>query len=250
MRDDHTAVFRSEAVEIFIDPKHDHTNYYQIAANISGTIFDGRCTDPSWNGKAKAAGAVSEGQWTLEVAIPWADMGLQSVAPGMVIGLNVCRDRNLGDRQWTTWSQIAANFHDPLHFGHIVLSGTPDVIGKLSNEFRKGGLDGPVQVFGPEGFSGTTYLALAAESLKRMDSAIEELDALRQAEKSPEVAAALEKRIADAKSAIAPIAERVKSGKAFDATEWLRADATFQKFREELGRAIWEARLDALLRSI
>jgi len=45
-------------------------------------------------------------------------------------------------------SQIAANFHDPEHFGHLVLSPTPEILGKLSDEFRKGGLDGPIQVFG------------------------------------------------------------------------------------------------------
>ena len=41
------------------------------------------------------------------------------------MGINVCRDRYLGaDRQWTNWSQTAANFHDPERFGHLVLSPT------------------------------------------------------------------------------------------------------------------------------
>ena len=250
MRDDHAAVFRSEAIEIFIDPRHDHTNYFQIAANIDGTIFDGRGNDPSWNSKATAAGAVSEGQWSLEVRILWADLGLSNVQPGMVIGLNVCRDRNMGDKEWTTWSQIAANFHDPLHFGHLVLSGTPEMIGKLSLEFHKGGGDGPLQVFGPVGFTGTTYLALATESLKRMEATLQELEALRGQERSPEVAAALEKRIATARLAIAPIAEKVKAQKPFDASEWLRTDLALEKLRDALGKAVWQARLDALLRSI
>ena len=250
MRDDHAAVFRSEAIEIFVDPTHDHTNYFQIAVNISGSIFDGRGADPSWNGTATAAGAVSEGQWALEARMPWADFGLKGVQPGMVIGLNICRDRNLGDKEWTTWSWVAANFHDPQRFGHIVLSGTPEMIGKLSNEFRKDGLDGPLQVFGPAGFSGTTYLALAADSLKRMEATLQELETLRGQEKSPEVAAALEKRIAAARLAIAPIAEKVQAQKPFDASEWLRTDMAIEKLRDELGKAVWEARLDALLRSI
>jgi hypothetical protein len=250
MRDDHAGVFRSEAIEIFIDPKHDHADYFQIAVNISGSIFDGRGTDPSWNGKATAAGAVSEGKWSLEVRIPWADLGIRNPQPGTVIGLNVCRDRNLGDKEWTTWSPIAANFHDPLHFGHIVLSGTPEMIGQLSTEFRKGGLDGPLQVFGPQGFSGTTYLALTADSLKRMEATLQELESLQRSERSPEVAAALEKRIAAARLAVAPIAEKVKAGSPLDASEWLRTDMAIEKLRADLGKAIWEARLDALLRGI
>lgn len=250
MRDDHAAVFRSEAIEVFLDPKHDHANYYQIAANVSGAVFDGRGSDSTWNGHAKAAGAVATGRWTLEIVLPWADFGVNAPQPGTVMGLNVCRDRNLGDREWTSWAYIAADFHDPLHFGHIVLSGTPETIGSLSAEFRKGGGDGPLQVFGTDGFSGTTYLALAKDSLKRVDAAIAELESLSRVEKSAEVAAALAQRVAQARRDVAPLTEKVNAGKPFDAAEWLAADRSIEDLRQSLSRAVWEARLDALLRGI
>ena len=161
MRDTHAAVFGGEAIEVFIDPKHNHSDYFQIAANSDGTLFDGKGTDPAWDGRAKAAAGASRRAAGASRSAPLG--GLRGAPePGLVIGLNICRDRNIGpNKLWSTWSPIAANFHDPLRFGHLVLSATPEMIGRLSDEFRKGGHAGPVQVFAAEGFSGTTYLALS-----------------------------------------------------------------------------------------
>ncbi|HHX41023.1 MAG TPA: hypothetical protein GX715_13775 [Armatimonadetes bacterium] len=250
MRDTHAAVFGGEAIEVFIDPKHNHSDYFQIAANSDGTLFDGKGTDSAWDGRARAAGRISEGGWSLEIALPWADFEVRP-EPGLVIGLNICRDRNIGpNKLWSTWSPIAANFHDPLRFGHLVLSATPEMIGRLSDEFRKGGHAGPVQVFAAEGFSGTTYLALASRSLQSLDATLAELDSLCQREKSPAVAAALAKRIAAAREMAAPIAAKVKGNQAFDAAEWVRTDTQMQQLRIELEKAVWNARLEALLSGI
>jgi hypothetical protein len=45
-----------------------------------------------------------------------------------------------------TWAKVQGGFHDPERFAHVVLSGTPEMIGKLSAEFRKGGRTGPITV--------------------------------------------------------------------------------------------------------
>ena len=250
MRDTHGAVFGGEAIELFIDPKHNHSDYYQIAANSDATLFDGKGTDSAWNSRAKVATRISEGGWSLEIALPWTDFEVRP-EPGLVIGFNVCRDRNIApDKLWSTWAPIAANFHDPLRFGHLVLSATPEMIGRLGDEFRKGGLAGPIRVFAAEGFSGTTYLALAARSLETLEATLKELDSLRQQEKSPAVAAALAKRIAAAREMTAPIAVKVKGNQAFDAAEWVRADSQMQQLRLELEKAVWNTRLEALLSGI
>ncbi len=123
-----------------------------------------------------------------------------------------------------------------------MLSATPEMIGRLSDEFRKGGHAGPVQVFAAEGFSGTTYLALASRSLQSLDATLAELDSLCQREKSPAVAAAREMA--------APIAAKVKGNQAFDAAEWVRTDTQMQQLRIELEKAVWNARLEALLSGI
>ena len=248
LRDEHAEVFRAEGVEVFVDPGHDHGEYFQIAANVSGSIFDGRGTDSSWSGKATARGAVTEGQWTMTVTLPWADFGLKP-RPGLVVGFNVCRGRNLGDREWTTWAHTAANFHDPVHFGHLVLDATPEMIGKLSAELRKGGMEGPLRLYAPDGVSGTTYLALAAEAIKTLETTLGELEAVGRQENAA-VAGVIGKRVAEARAAIAPVSAKVKTGQAFDADEWTRADATIQRLRVGMEKALWDARLQALLSGI
>lgn len=247
--DSHASVFAGECIEVFVDPLHEHTGYYQIAAGLGGSIYDGRGGDATWNSRTQARCSLREDGWCLEMAIPWADLEVKP-RPGMVVGFNVCRDRNVGDRQWTTWSQIAANFHDPMHFGHLVLSPTPEMLGKLGEELHTGGASGPIRIFGAEGFTGTTYLALAAQALAGVSARLADLEALRRGERSPAVAAGLDQRILRARETLAPIAAQVKAGKPLDSAEWVRTDLALQSLSESLGKALWDARLEGLLAGI
>lgn len=250
-KDEHAAVFFQEALELFIDPKHDHANYYQIAFSISGTVYDSKATDTSWNSDTRTATAVGDNGWTAEVSVPWADLGLKEPKAGTVVGFNLCRDRNIIDnKQWTCWSQIEGNFHDPMRFGHLVLSATPEILGSLSQEFRLGERRGALHVFGPEGFSRTSYLALAKDSLKQLDAALADLEALRKKEAPGTVVDAIGKRIASASEAVMPFRQKIESGAPLDAAEWLHADTQIQKTVEELRNYVWQARLEALLASI
>lgn len=250
-RDDHPAVFGNEALELFIDPFHDHANYYQIAASLSGTTYDGRGSDVSWNSDTKVAGAIGEDCWTLEIAVPWADLGLKSVKPGTLIGLNVCRDRNISDqKQWTCWSQTEANFHDPQRFGHVVLGGKAEEVGDMAKRYRMGDRKGPIRIFGPEGFSQTSYVALARAALKELDSVLAELDAIRQKEESTTVAAALQKKLDAVRQEVAPLRDKVNAAAAIDASEWLKAETSVQKLADELRQSVWKIRLETLIADI
>jgi len=249
-RDDHAAVFRGEAIELFVDPGHDHASYVQIAFGLSGSLFDGRGTDTSWNSGTKVVTGVGEQGWSAEVAIPWADLGPKKVSPGMVVGFNLCRDRNISEaKQWTTWSRVDANFHDAAHFGHLVLFPTPEIIAGASQAVRLGERQGPIQLFGPEGFSGATYLALAKDALRRLDTTLAELDDLRRKE-PPEVAEAIRQRLEQARNQVAAVRRASDSGAALDAAEWLRADTAMATLSAELSSYVWRARLEGLLSGI
>ncbi len=249
-QDDHAAVFRGEAVEIFVDPGHDHAAYYQIAFSLSGSLFDGKGTDPSWNSAARAATAIGPQSWTMEAAIPWADLGVRETRPGMVVGFNLCRDRNLADpREWTTWSRVDANFHDPAHFGHLVLFPTADLIAAASPALRLGDRQGPLQVFAPDGFAGATYSALVREALARLDEAVAELEAVCRQEPGG-VAEVIRRRLAEAQGAAAPIRQKLDGVTALDAADWLRAERSLSRLTAELRGFLWQARLQALLESI
>lgn len=250
-RDDHPGVFGGEAIELFLDPFHDHANYYQIAVSLNGTLFDGKGTDTTWNSDTKVAVTLSEDCWTVEMAIPWADFELTTIKPGTLLGFNLCRDRNVNEaRQWTCWSQIEANFHDPQRFGHVVLGGSADDLGRLAQALRLGERKGQVRIFGAGGFSQTSYVALARESIKQLDTVLEELEATGAKEESPAVRDALQKKLDAARQQVAPLRVKLNTASTIDASEWLKAESTVNKLSEELRTCLWQVRLEALLAEI
>ena len=47
-RDNHD-LFGNEAVEVFLEPNHDHANYYQLAFSVGGGVWDSLKSDTVWN---------------------------------------------------------------------------------------------------------------------------------------------------------------------------------------------------------
>lgn len=120
---DLSAVMGDDAVEVFLHPRLDEPQYYQLAANSLGTRYDGRAFDPSWNAEWQAAASVGEDAWYLECAVSFASLGAYA-APGAVWGLNVNRDRQAGgDTEWSGWSDTMGAFHSPERFGRLVFTG-------------------------------------------------------------------------------------------------------------------------------
>ena len=61
---DSTDVFKTEAVELFIDPEHDHGHYYQIALNAAGSTYDSEGTVPIWDSGVRVSTAIGDRCWT------------------------------------------------------------------------------------------------------------------------------------------------------------------------------------------
>ncbi len=243
--------FRGEAVEIFLDPNHDHANYYQFAANLAGSFYDAVKTDPIWNSASVLKTKLGARGWGLELAVPWRDLGVAAPGPGKVLGFNVCRDRHVGQaRQWSNWSQTMANFHDPKRFAHLVLSPTDEMLGSLGGEFRKGGRGGPVRIFGREGRSGKAYLTMARKGLSRLDALVEEIAREGKAEPLAPARAEVAERLETARHLLQPLRTRVRSGKPLGAAKWGRMSVQIAGLEKRLGELLWEARLAALLKEI
>lgn len=248
-RDAH-AVFGGESIEFFVDPNHDHADYYQFAVNSAASMYDSRKTDPSWNADIVAGVTLGEEGWTLEFAIPWEDLGV-APARGTVIGFNLCRNRQLGNsRQWSNWSQTKANFHDPERFAHLVLAPTAEQIGRLGEEFRKGGRRGPIVVFSREGFAQTSYRALAAEALATLGGAVDRLEAAMRREDHGPTRRQLRRLVRSYRADVAPLAAAIADDRHLDAAEWTRMDLRINELARDLDEAVWTARLAALLADI
>lgn len=249
-RDAHE-VFGDEAIEVFIDPTHDHSHYYQFGVSVAGSLYDSEIQNATWNSDAEVETRLGGANWTVEAAIPWKDLVGADPGPGAVIGFNVCRDRYVGPtRGWTNWSQTNANFHDPERFGHVVLSPTPEQLGKLGMGFRQGGRTGPLIIFSTEGFSGATYAALAKEAFTRLDELLGQLERTQQEERDPEAARLLGDLIGQHRQNAAAVRASIADQQHMDAAAWSRVDVALQKLERTLGEMIWQARLSALLSGI
>lgn len=246
-RDEH-AIFSTEALEIFVDPEHSNSRYYQFAVNAAGSLYDSRREDPTWNSEATTATFLGPDFWSLELSIPWKSLEVQPRA-GAVVGFNVCRDRHIGEqRQWTMWAHVTGGFHDPVRFGHLVLSGTPEIIGGLGEELRKGDRHGAIVVFSAEGFAQTTYRELAAQSIAGLERLVADLGAEADRERDAATAAEIRRRLADHADGLAAL-KREAAG-TLDAATWTALDLRIQSTTRELGQLLWEARLSALLSAI
>ena len=103
-------VFLDDCIEIFLDPKGEFGDYYQIVVNAKGAIFDASSlSDPyaSWNCKgAKVGVAQGEKGWTLEVYLPFADLGIKGAEAGGSWYGNFTRSRWHGGFQLQRFSTV------------------------------------------------------------------------------------------------------------------------------------------------
>ena len=71
-------VWNDDSVEIFLDTNRDRKTYYQFIVNANGVLYDAFGYDKSFDCSVQVAVTRDESAWTIELAIPWADV---KVAP-------------------------------------------------------------------------------------------------------------------------------------------------------------------------
>jgi len=148
------ALWSGDTLELFLDPGHTERrgNYYHVIINPKGLVYDGKGKDAkAWDAAISAKAGAFEGGWTVEVAVPMADMGLDGEIP-KIWGLNINRQRpELGqiapvkgitstavplkepskyrEGEDTSWSPTYCHSsHIVQRFGHAVLeAGTKEV---------------------------------------------------------------------------------------------------------------------------
>ena len=242
-------IFSQGSIEIFIDPEHSHSVYYQFVSNLAGSIFDARRSQRTWDNRTRVGRPVGKDNWTVEMAIPLRNLGVKRPAGGMVVGFNVCCSRFRGGGHLSYWS-YAPGFHYPGHFAHLVLSPTETMLRKKEGEFRKGERKGPIRIFNKVGYSNKTYVALAREALAELDRMIGELRAASRSENSERIKAEIETHLAAIENTIAFHRDKLVGEGPLDPARRASLDVQLQKAKARIPTLLWDARIAASLAEI
>jgi hypothetical protein len=253
---------RSETLRIFIDPKHDQSNYYLLIADLTGSLRQSAKTQPMWKSKSVMKMKIMPESWVLELAIPWQDLGVEIPKPNRIIGFNVVRFHypaaGARSEEVSTWAQLRGSYADPRLFSLLGLSTTAETLGPLTAELRKGNRTGPIHFFEHDGYAGKTYLERAqtavgrleaslSEALGQLETLLADLAAEDQNVGSEAARAVVAKRIETAKMRVAPFSRCLRSAKRLNAAEWVRMSIQMAEVEQQLTNSYWEARLEVLL---
>lgn len=88
------SIFDDDCLELVFDTRGRPETFYHFCANSIGGIYDSRSGDKNWSSyNSLCRGAPGSGEWTLELAIPFADLEIPRPIVGEVWGLRLCRER-------------------------------------------------------------------------------------------------------------------------------------------------------------
>ncbi len=118
-----SAAYGDDAIEILLGPRPEQvTDYYQLVANTGEGTYDGRRYDAKWNGNWQRAVKQYPDRWTLEVAVPFADLEAPTPAQGTLWGWNIARDRAAGGGvdALSSLAEVLGGWHSPEQFDKLL----------------------------------------------------------------------------------------------------------------------------------
>ena len=119
------ATWMDDAVEWFLRARPDDGPVFHFIVNCKGVLFDQRDGDPSFDLSTSPAAVVGEQAWTVELEIPWAELGLAAPQAGRSFGFNAGREHRPHDPEWSTWAPLekgTKSFPLPALFGRLTLA--------------------------------------------------------------------------------------------------------------------------------
>ena len=137
-------LYQQEVIEVFLDPTGKLTRYFEFEVSPGNVIWDGIVDNPelsdkkytaniAWNAEGLKTAVqvvgklndptVRSQEWTVEMALPFADLEIEAPAVGNVWRANVFRiDRAKDGDEFTSWSPVFGAkpaFHVPTRFGYL-----------------------------------------------------------------------------------------------------------------------------------
>lgn len=107
-------IFVDDCVELFLMPPEEKGNYFHIAVNSLGAIYDAKNFDKSWNGKYEAKTEQTNDSWILSLKIAWKELG-GIPRKGQIWKVNFCRSRTL-NKETSSAFMLLGKFHEKERF--------------------------------------------------------------------------------------------------------------------------------------
>jgi len=121
------AVYLDDGIEVFICPQDDTSRYVQFVVNTEGVIFDGEKTaiapyHPNRDFRIEAIVHKAARAWSLELKVPFAQLGVNAPALGTAWRGNIIRNRgkNVKKGAYSFARTMGYGNHNPGFFGHFL----------------------------------------------------------------------------------------------------------------------------------
>ena len=114
--------------------------YNQLVINSAGLYFDARHFDYSWESSALCASHVGKDAWTVELSIPWANLG-QTPKPDQLWRVNLRRHRFAGGQSFRQWSRTGPDMRRPHVFGYMRFVDSAPAVHQLELGYEQPGLN-------------------------------------------------------------------------------------------------------------
>ena len=126
-RERDTGVWQDDAVELLIQrAAAEPDDFHHFIVNCIGALYDAYSRDGNWNGNAKIVATQDQkaSTWSMEIAVPWQDLGGKPAA-GELWRANFCRENPepaaaYGAGEWSSWCPSLAGFNSPTYFGILL----------------------------------------------------------------------------------------------------------------------------------
>jgi hypothetical protein len=247
------AFWLDDSIEFFIDASHDHETYFQFAATANAVPYDNLNGDSLWNSNWRVAAQRGADSWTVEAAVPFADLKVAPPAPGKLWGFNLCREREAGGSlELYNWADVQGVFNSVPLFGHLrfVAADWPPMESTVADAARGAG-GSETLVYVDDGYwrikSGKSPEPFTYRALLRAHdpSAVPFMEELRGVyTKDPKMI------LHDEFARLTTRYEEVKSQAAAEgplgAEEWVKADVFLDGLREKAEDICWRVRLNLL----
>ena len=122
-------VYTDDSVELYLSGNGRKTPLHQIIVNSRGVICDLRDGKREWNAAGvRVANGVKDGRWTVEIAVPWKDVGFTPASQLFAPHVNFCRNYHSGQSGSVRFIDLDENYCTTIGHGNYAQRDTQALV--------------------------------------------------------------------------------------------------------------------------